>query len=159
MPRGRLHRKLLWPFIPLMLLVLFASLDDSYPPCKQYAIVTWHRDIPRPATYTALPPYDPKYGFTPLRGGWDYRGDYFCSCADDFPHWPNGDPGRGPQNPLPPQIRREYVYGVKQWIALAFLAALWGTWLFFYARFWSAHAFAGPGFDVLPPTARDGVVS
>lgn len=86
------------------------------------------------AGYTSLPRCLPRYGKKgqPPRGyffdAWDGRTgrDFFRSGKLDYPHWPDGDPGLGLNNPLPPLVKRVWTLYVDPSI----LAHLGGLGLF-----------------------------
>ena len=151
MLRWPVHVLLLCVLVPLTLLILFKSLDEIGPHDEDVCY-SWNEILDRPALgYTSLPPYDPKSGFTPWNGG-DVVGWLGSRWWGDFPYWPDGDPGLGPNNPLPPKVRRWHIDGVHTGYFLLLIPALWTVWGLAYARHRLSGPARGPGFDMSPST-------
>lgn len=81
-----------------------------------YIRVEWYVDREK-AGYTALPKYYPprrhkKWGVVYPGGfaAWnEVSGFEACGSGTvDYAHWPEGDPGLGSNNPLPPLVRRAW---------------------------------------------------
>jgi hypothetical protein len=155
-PRARatrhpLHVRLLWPLVPFTLLALAMSIGEGEGPYFHMTTFSWERVIPRPATYSRLPPYEAVYGFTPFNW-WEKRWRDVSVEVRDTPEWPNGSRGFGPDGPLPPNVRRRYLVGVSPWIPLTLPGSLWALWLIPFTRYHRNQARrGGRGFEVEPP--------
>jgi hypothetical protein len=77
----------------------------------------------------------------------------------DMPHWPEGDPGLGDKNPLPPLVARGEIYGVSPELPLGLLTGGWICWGVLWGRKFLRNRFSkGHGFEVrlITPNAIDG---
>lgn len=110
----------------------------------------------RPAPYTRLPEYDPgMHSFRAFPGSYRQgKVGLFSYCVWDDPYWPDGDPGRGTENPLPPQIRRHRIYGVEPLVVLVALAIGWTAWTPLFIRHLLRRQRTARGFDVLDSQTR-----
>ena len=129
---------LLWVLVPLTVVILFA-VQTEVMPHDDYVCVSWEEVIDRPAAYGTLPSYGVAYGFD-MYADSERTNRFGMRYWSDYPYWPDGDPGLGPGNPLPPKVRRWHIDGVrKEWVLLL-APILWSGWGLVFA--W--HRLRGP---------------
>jgi hypothetical protein len=155
--RRPLHFWLLFAVVPATAALLFWAVDEGYGPYDDFSTFRRSEVIPRPGVYTALPPYDNRYGWTCFNG-WESQTWYGKVMVLDMPHWPGGDPGRGRDNPMPPTIERCYIYGINSWLPASAAVLLWVGWVLVFVRHRATRPAAGKGFEVRLCGARPGAV-
>lgn len=155
--RRPFHVWLLWLWLPCNLVLLFNLLTEGAGPFDNsvtYTIVTM---IDR---RTLGYHYVPKYTTAPERADGGYFALYvnewhedggFGYCVFDAPHWPDGDPGLGDQNPLPPLVRRCEIYAVPPSLVLLLLGTGWAWWCWLFYKDYRRRPSKALGFDLLPP--------
>ena len=129
---------LLWVLVPLTVVILFA-VQTEVMPHDDDVCVSWEEVIDRPAAYVALPSYDLRFGFDVFDSG-DRTYWFGSRYWSDYPYWPDGDPGLGIGNPLPPKVKRWHIDGVRKELVLLLVPILWSGWGFVFA--W--HRLRGP---------------
>jgi hypothetical protein len=109
--------------------------------------------------YNFLPEYHKPQGFP---GYFDlYANDWEAhhgigKCVYDEPFWPDGDPGLGAANPLPPLVRRHTIRAVSPEVPVAVLTIVWVGWICWLTlpMAWRLRGHSpGRGFDVIKAAA------
>src|SRR3954463_11060956 len=100
--------------------ILFVAMplrEDGSPPARGvFGFVTFH-DRHR-AGYHQLPEY--QQGYFDLYRSESFGGRFFSYSVADEAYWPDGDPGRGEQNPLPPFVKRYHTCAIADEMIVGF---------------------------------------
>jgi hypothetical protein len=98
-----------------------------------YNVHPAYRDRPAEHGGGYFDPYD-HYPGSRQHSTRDFFGGSFGYDRWELPHWPDGDPGLGANNPPPPQVVRHEIYAVTPGIPLAMLGIGWLIWGALFAR-------------------------
>jgi hypothetical protein len=144
----------------LTLLALFSTAFDETYPFPHWLWLKMENKIDRSkAGYNQLPeyvesdnggyfePYASEYHTTGPVGRYTY----------DTAFWPDGDPGHGTGNPLPPLIIRHEIYAIQPALTAFMICSFWIIWIVLSAIAFRSHLSAtrSRGFQIVQDEERE----